>query len=127
MTKKNLQAKVESITTKDFPIVAVTIKVLNPAKEGVGSKVKKNDKLVLLPQMKVDSAHAIEGYVSVKAHPLTDTLALEAIRLIAANLRQAWSDGGNIASHIRFSDRHAHNRLPFGEQGQVFLFCSSLP
>jgi alcohol dehydrogenase class IV len=40
--------------------------------------------------------HAIEAYVSVKAQPITDTLALQAIRLISGNLRQAWSDGGNV-------------------------------
>jgi alcohol dehydrogenase class IV len=40
--------------------------------------------------------HAIEAYVSVKAHPLTDTLALQAIRIIGANLRQAWSNGDNL-------------------------------
>jgi len=40
--------------------------------------------------------HAIEGYVSVKAQPITDTLAIEAIRIIGANLRQAWSNGDNV-------------------------------
>jgi alcohol dehydrogenase len=40
--------------------------------------------------------HAIEAYVSVKAQPITDTLALQAIRFISGNLRQAWSDGGNV-------------------------------
>jgi alcohol dehydrogenase class IV len=35
--------------------------------------------------------HAIEAYVSVKAQPLTDTFALQAIRLISGNLRRAWS------------------------------------
>ena len=35
--------------------------------------------------------HAIEAYVSVKAQPLTDTFALQAIRLISSNLRRAWS------------------------------------
>ncbi len=40
--------------------------------------------------------HAIEAYVSVKANPITDMLALEAIRLIFGNLRQAWSNGNNI-------------------------------
>ena len=40
--------------------------------------------------------HAIEAYVSAKAHQITDTLGLQAIRLIAGNLRQAWSDGGNV-------------------------------
>jgi alcohol dehydrogenase class IV len=40
--------------------------------------------------------HAIEGYVSVKAHPITDTLAIQSIRIIGANLRQAWSNGDNL-------------------------------
>ena len=40
--------------------------------------------------------HAIEGYVSVKAHSITDTLAIQAIRIIGANLRQAWSNGENV-------------------------------
>jgi alcohol dehydrogenase class IV len=40
--------------------------------------------------------HAIEAYVSLKAQPITDTLALQAIRMIAANLRQAWSNGDNL-------------------------------
>ena len=35
--------------------------------------------------------HAIEAYVSVKAQPLTDTFALQAIRLISGNLRKAYS------------------------------------
>jgi alcohol dehydrogenase class IV len=40
--------------------------------------------------------HAIEAYVSVKAQPITDVLALAAIRMISANLRQAWSNGDNV-------------------------------
>lgn len=40
--------------------------------------------------------HAIEAYVSVKAQPITDALALQAIRLILGNLRQAWCNGSNV-------------------------------
>ena len=40
--------------------------------------------------------HAMEGYISVKAHPVTDTLNLSAIRLVCENLPQAWSDGTNL-------------------------------
>jgi len=40
--------------------------------------------------------HAIEAYVSVKAQPLTDTFALQAIRLISANLRTAYSQPDNL-------------------------------
>jgi alcohol dehydrogenase class IV len=47
--------------------------------------------------------HAIEAYVSVKAQPITDVLALEAIRLIAANLRQAWSNGDNVEARTHMA------------------------
>ena len=36
--------------------------------------------------------HAIESYISRKAQPLTETLALEAIRLIGGYLRRAWAN-----------------------------------
>lgn len=39
--------------------------------------------------------HAIEAYVSRRANPLTDTLAIQAIRRISGNLRQAWANGQN--------------------------------
>lgn len=37
--------------------------------------------------------HAVEAYVSRKANPISDGLALSAIRLIAGNIRQAYHDG----------------------------------
>lgn len=39
--------------------------------------------------------HAIEAYVSVNANPVTDGLALQAIRMISGSIRTAVSDGGN--------------------------------
>lgn len=42
--------------------------------------------------------HAIESYVAVKATPHTDLYALEAIRLIAANLRAAVARGSDRAA-----------------------------
>jgi alcohol dehydrogenase class IV len=42
--------------------------------------------------------HAIEAYVSVKAHPMADIFCLSATTLIAGNLRQAWSNGNNITA-----------------------------
>lgn len=44
----------------------------------------------------VDSlCHAIEAYVSLKAHHLSDVYALSAIELLSANLRQSWANGSN--------------------------------
>ena len=42
--------------------------------------------------------HAIEAYISKRSQPLTDALALKAIRLISGSLRQAWADGENISA-----------------------------
>ena len=42
--------------------------------------------------------HAIEAYISKRAEPITDALALKAIRLISGSLRQAWADGENISA-----------------------------
>lgn len=40
--------------------------------------------------------HAIEAYVSRKAQPMTDMLALSAIRLLSENLPRAWSNGSDL-------------------------------
>lgn len=40
--------------------------------------------------------HAIEAYISKRAQPITDALALKAIGLISGALRQAWADGENV-------------------------------
>lgn len=40
--------------------------------------------------------HAIEAYVSIAATPITDAVAIKAIELIQANLRNAVNDGQNL-------------------------------
>jgi len=42
--------------------------------------------------------HAVEAYVSIKSHPVSDSLALEAVQLISANLREAVGNGDNLAA-----------------------------
>lgn len=42
--------------------------------------------------------HAIEAYISKRAQPITDTLALKAVEMISGSLRQAWADGENISA-----------------------------
>ncbi|MFJ5770907.1 iron-containing alcohol dehydrogenase [Psychrobacillus sp. NPDC093180] len=41
-------------------------------------------------------SHAIEAYLSIKAQPMTDTLALSAIEKIVKSLKTAYEDGKNI-------------------------------
>ncbi|MBP1993780.1 iron-containing alcohol dehydrogenase [Paenibacillus eucommiae] len=47
--------------------------------------------------------HAIEAYISVNANPITDGLALQAIRLISGSLRQAVADGQDRQARIDLS------------------------
>lgn len=42
--------------------------------------------------------HAIEAYVAQKATPISDALALQAIRMIGSNLRLAVADGDNLTA-----------------------------
>jgi len=44
-------------------------------------------------------ANAIEAYFSTWANPLSDTLALDAMRLILENLRAAVANGNNLSAH----------------------------
>ena len=40
-------------------------------------------------------AHALEGYWSKNHQPISDLMAIEAVRLILENLERAWRDGGD--------------------------------
>jgi alcohol dehydrogenase class IV len=45
--------------------------------------------------------HAIEAYVSAKAQPMTDLMALSAIELLAEYLPQAWADPDNVTARSK--------------------------
>lgn len=47
--------------------------------------------------------HAVEGYVAVKASPLSDLFALEAVRIIYENLPAAFADGQNIPARYQMA------------------------
>ena len=71
--------------------------------------------------------HAIEAYVSVKAQPLTDTLALQAIRIIAANLRQAWSNGDNLEARTNMLIGSLHAGLAFANSSVALVHGMARP
>jgi alcohol dehydrogenase class IV len=71
--------------------------------------------------------HAIEAYVSVKAHPLTDTLALQAIRIIAGNLRQAWSNGDNVEARTQMLVGSLHAGLAFSNASVALVHGMARP
>jgi len=51
---RNLEAKVESVKTGAFPVVALKLKILKPSKEGAGKDLKANDVIVVTPKLKTD-------------------------------------------------------------------------
>ncbi|MGE7544756.1 iron-containing alcohol dehydrogenase [Sporosarcina newyorkensis] len=48
-------------------------------------------------------SHAIEAYISKKAHPMTDMMALSAIKLISENLYKAYTEGQNLEARAGMS------------------------
>ena len=48
-------------------------------------------------------SHAIEAYMSIKNNSFADAVALQSIRLIANNLRLAYSQGDNLEARINMS------------------------
>ena len=71
--------------------------------------------------------HAIEAYVSIKAQPVTDTLALQAIRLIAANLRQAWSNGDHLEARTSTLIGSLHAGLAFANSSVALVHGMARP
>lgn len=53
----NLEAKVEAVRTGAFPVVALRVRVLRPAKEGPGKSVARNQTLAVVPKLEVKGAH----------------------------------------------------------------------
>lgn len=77
--------------------------------------------LTMPPRLTADTGidsltHAIEAFVSSRANPLSDSFALDAIRLIAPNLRRVWTDG---------SDREAREAMMLGATKAGIAFSNS--
>jgi alcohol dehydrogenase len=59
---------------------------------------------VLTANTGVDAlAHAIESFIALKHHPLTDVLAPEAIRLVTHNLPVAYAKGSDVEARFNMS------------------------
>lgn len=71
--------------------------------------------------------HAIEAYVSVKAQPITDTLALQAIRIIAGNLRQAWSNADNLEARTHMAIGALQAGLAFSNSSVALVHGMARP
>lgn len=71
--------------------------------------------------------HAIEAYVSVKAHPITDALSLHAIKLISENLPQAWSDGTHIEARTHMMTAALEAGLAFSNSSVALVHGMARP
>ncbi len=71
--------------------------------------------------------HAVEAYVSKKATPLTDTLALAAVRRISTWLRVAWADGGNAEARREMLLGQLEAGMAFGNSSVALVHGMSRP
>lgn len=73
-------------------------------------------------------ANAIEAYFSTWASPLTDTLALDAVRLISENLRAAVANGHNVGArqHMSLAAFEAGLAFTNAQSGAVHALGHSL-
>ena len=71
--------------------------------------------------------HAVEAYVSRRAQPLTDTLALEAIRTISACLPRAWRDGEDAAAREGMMTAQLQAGLAFSNSSVALVHGMARP
>jgi alcohol dehydrogenase class IV len=77
--------------------------------------------LTMPPRLTADTGidaltHAIEAFVSRQANPVSDRFAIDAMRLIAPNLRRAWANG---------QDREAREAMMLGATYAGIAFSNS--
>jgi alcohol dehydrogenase len=63
--------------------------------------------------------HALEAYVSLKASPITDILALKAISLVTKNIRSAYKNGDNMDARADMALAALLAGMAFGNAGTV--------
>ena len=71
--------------------------------------------------------HAIEAYISKRAQPITDALALKAIGMISGSLRQAWADGENIKARTEMMIAASIAGMAFSNSSVALVHGMSRP
>lgn len=71
--------------------------------------------------------HGIEAYVSRKANPLTDPLALSCIQLCASHLRNAWREPDNRIARQGMAIAALHGGMAFTNSGLCLVHGMSRP
>lgn len=65
--------------------------------------------------------HAVESYVSLGANPVTDSMAIQAIKLISTNLRQAVAYGQNIEARENMAHASLLAGMAFNNAGLGYV------
>lgn len=71
--------------------------------------------------------HAIEAYTSRKAQPLTDTLALSAVKRIFSNLPKAFTDGSDMAAREQMAVAALEAGISFNNSSVTLVHGMSRP
>lgn len=71
--------------------------------------------------------HGIEAYVSRKATPMTDPLALSCIQLVAGSLTAAWRDPDDRAARAAMALAAAHGGMAFANSSVCLVHGMSRP
>ncbi|MCQ4361961.1 iron-containing alcohol dehydrogenase [Mycobacterium gordonae] len=71
--------------------------------------------------------HAVEAYVSRRANPISDGLALSAIRLIATHLKQAYRDGSDAAARAGMMAAATQAGMAFSNSSVALVHGMSRP
>lgn len=117
LTKVKEQLKIGVVSPYLIPDVAIVDPVLTV---GMPQKVTATTGMDAL-------AHAIEAYTSLKASPLTDKYALEAIKLIAVNLRSAYALGSNIEARDAMCRASFYAGIAFANASVTAVHALSFP
>ena len=71
--------------------------------------------------------HAIESYLSVNASPITDSLAIGAIKLIASALPKAYANGANLQAREDMATASLMAGMAFGNAGVGAVHALAYP
>ncbi|MFE8702767.1 iron-containing alcohol dehydrogenase [Cytobacillus sp. FJAT-54145] len=71
--------------------------------------------------------HAIEAYISVNASPITDSLAIGAMKLIAKNLPKAYANPNNIDARDNMATASLMAGMAFGNAGVAAVHALAYP
>ena len=71
--------------------------------------------------------HAVEAYTSRRATPMTDVLALEAVRLIQESLRAAFRNGADLDARTRMQRAALLAGMAFGNAGVTAVHAFAYP